>query len=50
MKMVSYGITGDVDIDRRSPCCTLAFAIGIRDFSPMCKTDNKDRRKEVGDK
>ena len=31
------GITGDVDIDGRFRflCCTLAFAIGIRDFSPI---------------
>ena len=50
VKMVLYGITGYVDIDARSLCCTLAFAIGIRDFSPMCKSDDKDRRKEVGDK
>ena len=31
------GITGNVDIDGRFRflCCTLAFAIGIRDISPI---------------
>ena len=35
VKMVSYGITGDVDIDAGSLRCTLAFAMGNRDFSPI---------------